>query len=1442
MLADEGMVMSTAAAVDVEKILANTDVEKLKKFSELKYLLGPLLCRNKEEQDKVYIIFDKLDAKAADEYKELIKNAGTTIPNERIPPKWWENITSKWMLQNIVTPAAIVLALVPLVWFFWDKIVPSKPGQPEISKINIVASSQQIVLKDTILFSAVIDSSLNKKNSNVDWKFADTVIRNSFAAARIFKDTSTVMVTAFLKDAKGTIIDSANYSARALCELPPSVTIDESDISVNQLKPANGNKKQFAPLFTNGVRGEQGYTYKWYINDSLHSTNKTFSYSKPYNIVKLVVGCRNIHCSTDSLVAQVESTPALNAGITGDNNLKIKSAYNWSNILKNLLLLLVVPGIISLLLFRIILSVKKYIPDTKGVTPGTEGPYTIKFNEQQHNINTDAGIRRLADILRKRQVSDIYKLNLRKTIRSTVAAGGIPKLEFSPLSKPVNFLVFIDKEKPDSFLVKLFEYLAEKLRKDEVNIVVYNYFKEPLFLTNEKLNQERIPLEKIASLYPDTTLFIFGEAQYFLYPVKGTVKDWVTRKLNSWPVKILITPFTNEDWDKKEKLLIESNFVVLPADLSSLPVIDKIISGQIDIPAQKKEHLQNSYRSRFLKFQDFDTLKNYLCDGPLLQWVCSLAIYPATDWDLTIAIGKAIEQKLPKNDGQADLVNYTNLLKIARISWMQDGIINESLRVKMLSYLDKDAEALARETLSTQLYLIEDAINDDSLVKARFNIHQKLNRFLLDSYHHNKIKKEDEAFIKRAFTLNRLDEGQDIYLDEGDNLMLPNPFKKGEEVGLNRYFKLKTMWQILHAAGYALVTLTALVVVSFILLKNNSLYFNWSTIKPVDQHYVLNVKGNDINRELTFDLYYEPTHKKWREQKLLLANTTDTFSYNGIAITDTSGYGLIEITTKNGQLITRDSFKLNSAVYNINIQEKQKTPLKIFYKDASAFAIANAIADNLPANFWVSMQQQVLPDTAKASVYYFSPGSRENGLFAASTVNALLNTNIQPGQVDSLNFAQAQASVIIYVNSPPVTCTPVSIAALPKSLVEIWHGGTSNRLLNINLAKRVMYYSVNDEITYGTYNIDEICLTKNSVYKIITKTQQGYKLFFIRNIKAQSFELSVCQNFVPTKAELENKDETYCDRFNVMIWYYLKDVNRIFLPVSGSSLVSSEKQKLDKKADSINNPAFETEYLESPPPDFINKLSNNSIAQIFANSNIKFSLQSAKEINGKANNPFQRGYFNIIITKKPVQPRCDIMFYSIEETSKLSSPLIVCKIDLSKAGLTSIPKELYEFKNMQQLNLGTTRISKSEIDQLQRALPKCVISYKPYTTPPPVNKKTLGFIFFDKKGIRSDSRIFMDSISKILRSYPAASIVINGEYFDNQSQKIMQDRMSQVMTYFSKQGVNEKGGQISQKFGQINNQQQQQQQNQIQSQSGTLIVVDGYNFPSDSYANPKTAN
>jgi hypothetical protein len=68
MLENEQIVVTTAAAIDLERVLLHTNTEELPSLSELKYLVAPVVCRNKEDQETVYKILEKLDAKIKDDY------------------------------------------------------------------------------------------------------------------------------------------------------------------------------------------------------------------------------------------------------------------------------------------------------------------------------------------------------------------------------------------------------------------------------------------------------------------------------------------------------------------------------------------------------------------------------------------------------------------------------------------------------------------------------------------------------------------------------------------------------------------------------------------------------------------------------------------------------------------------------------------------------------------------------------------------------------------------------------------------------------------------------------------------------------------------------------------------------------------------------------------------------------------------------------------------------------------------------------------------------------------------------------------------------------------------------------------------------------------------------------------------------------------------------
>ena len=70
MLKQEGIVVNTATMLEIDKILVNIDSAYYPDASELKYMLTPVISRNKEEQEIIYGIFDKINEKVYSGKKE----------------------------------------------------------------------------------------------------------------------------------------------------------------------------------------------------------------------------------------------------------------------------------------------------------------------------------------------------------------------------------------------------------------------------------------------------------------------------------------------------------------------------------------------------------------------------------------------------------------------------------------------------------------------------------------------------------------------------------------------------------------------------------------------------------------------------------------------------------------------------------------------------------------------------------------------------------------------------------------------------------------------------------------------------------------------------------------------------------------------------------------------------------------------------------------------------------------------------------------------------------------------------------------------------------------------------------------------------------------------------------------------------------------------------
>ncbi len=1232
-----------------------------------------------------------------------------------------------------------------------------------------------------------------------------------------------------------TVTFYSNDNLLVNCERQPSVTIAKDANETTKT-----SKKNYSLQFTN-AQDSSSYKYKWYINDSLVSDSphlqSAYHSNKAYT-VKVVVDTKGSFKCTDSLTAFFNERPAYQLSVIGTKPLNLSADTNWRKILIAGFYTFLLPLTLATLILFI--KRKKNVEEKGGMQEHTElkeytGPYKIEFKDQVEKISPEKEISLLAETMRKRHVNDISFLNVPKTILATIRSGGFPFLQFSPKTQPTDFLIFIDKEYAESLQVKLFEYVIKRLETEQVNINSFSFYKEPLLLSNEKMNQSMLPVDKVARLYPNTILFIFSDTREFFETLSTKLKPWVIDKFKSWTHKIILTPVSVNDWDYKENTLVAAGFTLVPADLNAHHLITNEINDLINRQKIQNVVIPASYSSRFVNFDEWSQLVKYLGNDPeMIQWTSALAVYAYIDWKATVAIGKALEEK---SNAKIKLVNYANLLKLSRIKWMQTGLIPDSLRLEMLSHLSNDSEAIARKTMLELFHEVEENITASSMIVDEFELNKTVNKFLLHTRNpaeHVLSAAENERM--KSYVENQwLDQPLEKYLDRADNTLLKDA-TGNKSISPAEYFKNE---DIVETKKRSRDRNTRRLLAAAVLLAG--FYFMYNFFRT-DSNYKTPKQFADV----TFNLLRNSALGNFKN--ILFSVTANDKTYNGEIVSDSS------IVVKNLPIDTSQQIiiqlsgdsisnfqklvNLNSEQYAVAINRpRAPVPLHIRYNDPAAYAAIEQQVQNAFSDFDITATEANFSDSSRV-VY-----DENNQKARADSVVQIAKENFGINVLTELvtQSTNPPGIPILYLNLSNNQCNVINTDALPASLNEIWSGGTSNRLINIIPGKKMIYYSTGDKKTYGTYRIQEICSNAKGLYRIITNVGNGYQDFLIRNVNATSFELSICQNRYQTIEEARSVNESYCDHFNVMHVYYETDNSKAFLS-RGGKLSSNQLAKLEdyiakgiasRKDQMFGMDIFGNTFSAGP----INPVAiKAAVVALFPG--VTINSYDTKQLKGT---PFDRNYVTIfqlaMPTNFPTNPDCNRTFTSMKEALTVNAT-VICKLNLAKQNLTAVPSEVYQFKNLQSLDLRGNQIPGDEINKLKAAFPKIIVQYDAEQSQ--TRETLLTRINLDEKGYPdADAQVALKQIVEYIGgkiNYVNPNIRIVLYYSDDYSQKEAQGYQNNLQNYLQKLKYNK----VQVKFDLQNNQaQQQQQQNAPVSKSNTNITdlkyadVYGSGFPAN---------
>lgn len=1321
----------------------------------------PIIATSETEQVKFYNVVE--------EYKKLSQTQGGIAR----PP-----VNTIW--KRIAIPS-LLLALAIAAVFYFSRPTPVPLLQGTTNQ-NIVVEKGITQLSAAGLFTGrQADTSLVK----VIWQFNDGSTTTGINVNHTFDKPGKEMVTRSFESAKLPLAKKQDSVF---------VTVCNDTLTPHIQRPAEPAIINTALNFTVEVTAPRGFIkeYVWQIGDSSYTTSlpvlKNISLSKQgeYTIIcNIITTDTNALCiPKDVMVFQVSGSQNYQASIDYTNTEVTPPFTGLKGWIHASLLLPAIGCVLYALTRR-----KKPAPPLRkeparagtDKKPGRQ-PYEIPFERNDIKlVQSERDLRRTLVQMRYKAEEENLVLNVPGTISSIIRAGGSPQLVYAPLTRQQEYLLLIDRSNAKSMMLHFFEHLAGVMTENAIPVTCFYYDKDFVCYNNQ--HPSGTSLQRLAEICNGHTLIIMGTAHELVYRAYPVIEEKFLKELNRWEQKAIITPTPAVDWGAKEKVLQEY-MILLPADATALQKLLPSIREKIKL---KKNQLvlaeANPYSTLYVDFRNVEELKKYLNDDEVLfQWLCAVCVYPRLRWEVLIGTGKAVLDKY----GQPEKLNYTNLLRLCRISWMRDGVFPQATRLELLKQLTTDNELCARETMlrmlnySSLLYKGEGYFFEEEKQRQ-----QLTNEFILYSSDNNKYKSfegSSDTFKKLWKNNSILDAPLKIYLEKKDGNWETPVTQKHHSVSLSDYFneeevkadRPQRFSRIMSFAAAALLTGVWIWLVAG--GPNRAFAEKYLYRTPPDVSFNVNVNKSFNN--------CGDTSKHFDDLKGgILAGGTQVYvtKYNKTngTLSATIPYGVyhsgppmlnidwggnaVSLPIVLGDSAGRLPSSITITCADLNTTAAAKLPLYIRYNNDGAYnQIATTLSDAL-SRYDISALQTDFTDPSR--IIYYNDNQKARADSIAQIVQQSLGITVKEEFIKEDRTPPPVPMLFLNLSTPnkPVLWTQISRSALPASLNEIWTNSRGNKLMNIKTWGPLVWYSEAGKNKYESYGIAAAYRNSNDAYKIVVLINSNtYKAFVVRNLRSGSFDLATCPGTATNMQELVDKSDTACGNYERMSLYYERNPAVIYLPLTATDLAPSEKTKMDRKADTLNNMSKSQDFKMSLySNDTYAETTTEKLKPFLTKSKIKFSVSRNNSLLNTTlatinpANPFSRSYVVITFESTPTgnynnppvnqapEPDCKTTFYSIAEIKKLSSPLVVCKLDLSKENLKSLPQELNEFINMQELTLGQTSIPEASIRNLQSQLPKCKIIY---TIPPP---KDTSLTLAREISLRSTGKLASQDISYI---------------------------------------------------------------------------------------------
>lgn len=328
----------------------------------------------------------------------------------------------------------------------------------------------------------------------------------------------------------------------------------------------------------------------------------------------------------------------------------------------------------------------------KRFTAGDYPPYRVPFPPQDQHVSPPGELYVVAERFRQRSVSDLKRINVKKSIYSSVRSGGHTRIVFNQISRPSEYLVLIDEQTANNQQARFFDYLISAIEREDVFLEKFYYRQDFRLCWNRKYADGLTP-EQLFNKFPQHRLVLFTSGDVLTDPHTGNVREWVRDALKPWKDRVLLTPIPVEFWGLPEYMLNEI-IPVLPASLEAQQLIVDTMTG---VEPSLLSRTIERFRERHmppaaLDLSHPDHIRQFL-GKPTFLWLCCLALYNKVQWEITLAIGRRLQEEYPPFKAKnIKLLRYENLARLTRIDCMRHGVLPPDLRGHLLQEIKNQPE------------------------------------------------------------------------------------------------------------------------------------------------------------------------------------------------------------------------------------------------------------------------------------------------------------------------------------------------------------------------------------------------------------------------------------------------------------------------------------------------------------------------------------------------------------------------------------------------------------------------------------------------------------------------------------------------------------------------------------------------------------------------------